>query len=86
MITMSMDIREPGRFKVGETISLFFRKNAKKAHELWWLGLPPSVRGRVWKLAFGNDLHITQGRQLQASVFYIYIVINNAWRTLQLNQ
>ena len=39
----------------------FFRKTAKKVLELWWLGLPPSVRGRVWKLAFGNDLHITQG-------------------------
>ncbi|CAB4026061.1 TBC1 domain family member 12 isoform X1, partial [Paramuricea clavata] len=35
-------------------------RNAKKVLELWWLGLPPSVRGRVWKLAFGNDLHITQ--------------------------
>lgn len=35
-------------------------KSSKKVYELWWLGLPPSVRGRVWKLAFGNDLHITQ--------------------------
>lgn len=26
---------------------------------LWWHGLPPSVRGRVWFLAFGNDLRLT---------------------------
>lgn len=35
-------------------------QHAKKTRELWWLGLPPSVRGKVWKLAIGNDLHITQ--------------------------
>lgn len=33
---------------------------SKKVCDLWWLGIPPSVRGKVWKLAFGNDLHITQ--------------------------
>ena len=38
-----------------------FRQHAKKTRELWWQGLPPSVRGKVWKLAIGNDLHITQG-------------------------
>lgn len=35
-------------------------QHAKKTRELWWQGLPPSVRGKVWKLAIGNDLHITQ--------------------------
>lgn len=35
-------------------------KNAKKVRELWWRGLPPSVRGRVWKLAIPNSLNITQ--------------------------
>ncbi len=54
----------------------FFRRNAKKVHELWWLGLPPSVRGRVWKLAFGNDLHITQGSQLP-NVLQHNNIINN---------
>ena len=29
---------------------------------MWWHGIPPSVRGKVWKLAFGNDLNITQGK------------------------
>ncbi|KAK3851910.1 hypothetical protein Pcinc_041471 [Petrolisthes cinctipes] len=31
----------------------------KKCRELWWLGLPSCVRGKVWKLAIGNDLNIT---------------------------
>lgn len=34
-------------------------QHAKKTRDLWWQGLPPSVRGTVWKLAIGNDLHIT---------------------------
>ncbi|XP_011634841.1 TBC1 domain family member 14-like [Pogonomyrmex barbatus] len=34
-------------------------KNTKKVRELWWRGLPPSVRGRVWKLAIPNNLSIT---------------------------
>ena len=56
-------------------ISFIFRKNTKKVRDLWWVGLPPSVRGRVWKLAFGNDLHITQGSQqvVQASVFQLLV-------------
>ncbi|XP_064601801.1 TBC1 domain family member 12-like isoform X2 [Liolophura sinensis] len=33
--------------------------NNKKTRDLWWLGLPPNVRGKVWKLAIGNDLNIT---------------------------
>lgn len=27
---------------------------------MWWLGLPSSVRGKVWRLAIGNDLNLTQ--------------------------
>ncbi|EGI68128.1 PREDICTED: TBC1 domain family member 14-like [Acromyrmex echinatior] len=34
-------------------------KNTKKVKELWWRGLPPSVRGRVWKLAISNNLNVT---------------------------
>ncbi|KAL2726520.1 hypothetical protein V1478_006798 [Vespula squamosa] len=34
-------------------------KDTKKVRELWWRGLPPSVRGRVWKLAIQNSLNIT---------------------------
>ncbi|XP_042856784.1 TBC1 domain family member 14-like [Penaeus japonicus] len=29
----------------------------KKCRELWWQGLPSCVRGKVWKLAIGNDLY-----------------------------
>lgn len=35
-------------------------KAMKKTRDLWWLGIPPSVRGKVWKLAIGNDLNLTQ--------------------------
>ncbi|XP_011882799.1 PREDICTED: TBC1 domain family member 14-like [Vollenhovia emeryi] len=34
-------------------------KNTKRVRELWWRGLPPSVRGRVWKLAILNNLNVT---------------------------
>ncbi|CAK1550928.1 unnamed protein product [Leptosia nina] len=34
-------------------------KNAKRTLELWWSGLPPSIRGRVWQLAIENKLKIT---------------------------
>lgn len=40
--------------------NFIFRKDNRKTRDLWWKGLPPSVRGRVWKLAVGNDLNITQ--------------------------
>ena len=31
----------------------------KNVQELWWKGLPPGVRGKVWLKAIGNDLNIT---------------------------
>ncbi|MGH0136924.1 UNVERIFIED_CONTAM: hypothetical protein FKN15_008498 [Acipenser sinensis] len=34
-------------------------RNMRKVRELWWQGLPPSVRGKVWSLAVGNELNIT---------------------------
>uniref|UniRef100_A0A3Q3QKX3 Rab-GAP TBC domain-containing protein n=1 Tax=Monopterus albus TaxID=43700 RepID=A0A3Q3QKX3_MONAL len=34
-------------------------KCTRRVRELWWQGLPPSVRGRVWSLAIGNELNIT---------------------------
>ena len=36
------------------------QKNMKRTQELWWHGLPPSIRGNVWKLAIGNDLNLTK--------------------------
>ncbi|KAM4031158.1 TBC1 domain family member 12 [Anomaloglossus baeobatrachus] len=34
-------------------------RNTRKVRDLWWQGLPPSVRGKVWSLAVGNELNIT---------------------------
>ncbi|XP_034532129.1 TBC1 domain family member 14 [Notolabrus celidotus] len=31
----------------------------RRVRDLWWQGIPPSVRGKVWSLAVGNDLNIT---------------------------
>ena len=33
--------------------------SSKKTRALWWRGLPPPVRGRVWRLALPNTLHLT---------------------------
>ncbi|KAL0616224.1 TBC1 domain family member 12 [Plecturocebus cupreus] len=33
--------------------------STRRVRELWWQGLPPSVRGKVWSLAVGNELNIT---------------------------
>ncbi|CAN2388582.1 TBC1 domain family member 14 [Pristimantis euphronides] len=32
---------------------------SRKVREMWWQGIPPSVRGKVWCLAIGNELNIT---------------------------
>uniref|UniRef100_H3DRG6 TBC1 domain family member 14 n=1 Tax=Tetraodon nigroviridis TaxID=99883 RepID=H3DRG6_TETNG len=34
-------------------------RTSRRVRELWWQGVPPSVRGRVWSLAVGNELNIT---------------------------
>lgn len=34
-------------------------RNNKRTQDLWWQGVPPCVRGRLWRLAIGNDLNIT---------------------------
>ncbi|KAI7804723.1 TBC1 domain family member 12 [Triplophysa rosa] len=34
-------------------------RNTRRVRELWWQGVPPSVRGKVWSLAIGNELNIT---------------------------
>ncbi|XP_070782985.1 TBC1 domain family member 12-like [Enoplosus armatus] len=34
-------------------------RSSRRVRDLWWGGLPPSVRGRVWSLAVGNELNIT---------------------------
>ncbi|XP_030841301.1 TBC1 domain family member 12 isoform X2 [Strongylocentrotus purpuratus] len=34
-------------------------KKHKKTRDIWWQGVPPSIRGRVWMLAIKNELNIT---------------------------
>lgn len=40
-----------------------FRRSSKRVRELWWLGLPPGVRGEVWRKALGNDLNVSPGEE-----------------------
>lgn len=35
-------------------------RNNYNTRQLWWHGIPPSIRGSVWKLVIGNDLNITK--------------------------
>uniref|UniRef100_A0A5S6PYT8 Rab-GAP TBC domain-containing protein n=1 Tax=Trichuris muris TaxID=70415 RepID=A0A5S6PYT8_TRIMR len=42
-------------------------KSTKRVKELWENGLPPCVRGRVWQLAIGNDLNVTE------DLFHIFL-------------
>ncbi|KAJ8262116.1 hypothetical protein GJAV_G00162400 [Gymnothorax javanicus] len=32
---------------------------SRRVREMWWQGVPPSVRGKVWSMAIGNELNIT---------------------------
>lgn len=34
-------------------------KCTKNVQEIWWKGIPPSLREKVWQLAIGNDLNVT---------------------------
>lgn len=36
------------------------QKSSKRTNQLWWHGLPPPIRGKVWKLAIGNELNLTE--------------------------
>ncbi|XP_029933234.1 TBC1 domain family member 12-like [Myripristis murdjan] len=42
-------------------------RSSRRARDLWWQGLPPNVRGRVWSLAVGNELNIT------AELYHIFL-------------
>ena len=44
------------------------RRSSKRVKDLWWLGLPPGVRGQIWKMAIGNDLNISPGECVSVSV------------------
>ena len=49
--------------------------HTKRVHNLWWRGLPPKVRGTVWKLAVGNELQLTKS--------LYYIMVDRAQDTLR---
>ncbi|XP_074484749.1 TBC1 domain family member 12-like isoform X2 [Sebastes fasciatus] len=52
-------------------------RSSRRTRDLWWGGLPPSVRGRVWSLAVGNELNIT------AELYDIFLSrAKEKWRTL----
>ncbi|CAJ0920735.1 unnamed protein product, partial [Mesorhabditis belari] len=34
--------------------------DSKKCRDLWWKGIPGKVRGKVWSLAIGNSLNISE--------------------------
>uniref|UniRef100_A0A4W4GKJ0 Rab-GAP TBC domain-containing protein n=1 Tax=Electrophorus electricus TaxID=8005 RepID=A0A4W4GKJ0_ELEEL len=48
-------------------------RSTRKVKDLWWQGLPPNVRGRVWSLAIGNDLNITAGILTLKSLWRSYV-------------
>lgn len=52
---------------------VFTRNNNKKVQELWWLGLPPGVRGQVWIRAIGNELNISKGTCTSAHSQRVYV-------------
>ncbi len=57
-----------------DDLTLFHsRCSSKRVRDLWWQGLPPSVRGKVWSLAIGNELNITDGM----NVFYVCFIAHN---------
>ncbi|KAN0042939.1 hypothetical protein ACTA71_010572 [Dictyostelium dimigraforme] len=35
------------------------KRDIKKIKDLSWRGLPPAVRGKIWRLCIGNDLRVT---------------------------
>ncbi|XP_060883742.1 TBC1 domain family member 12-like isoform X2 [Labrus mixtus] len=52
-------------------------KSSRRTRDLWWGGLPPSVRGRVWSVAIGNELNIT------AELYEIFLCrAKERWRSV----
>lgn len=51
------------------------RRNTRRVRDLWWQGVPPSVRGKVWSLAIGNELNITPGDYGNGCTPHIWFVL-----------
>lgn len=54
-------------------------KNTKRVRELWWCGLPSSIRGKIWKLGISNDLNI---KHEQYDIYLERICANRANESL----
>lgn len=52
-------------------------RKLRKTRDLWWQGLPPSVRGQVWRLAIGNDLNVTRNLIVLFSAFLHHLYSNS---------
>ena len=54
----------------------------RKTRTLWWAGLPPSVRGQVWKLAIGNfPLFYSQ----TPSIWHLLILLLGCPNSIKMN-
>ncbi|KAM6963501.1 TBC1 domain family member 12-like [Tautogolabrus adspersus] len=55
-------------------------RSSRRTRDLWWGGLPPSVRGRIWSVAIGNELNIT------AELYEIFLCrAKERWRSVSQN-
>ncbi|XP_014217329.1 TBC1 domain family member 12-like [Copidosoma floridanum] len=53
-------LAEDSQVWVGQVLPRFDAlKETRRVRDLWWRGLPPSIRGRVWRLAIRNSLNVT---------------------------
>lgn len=53
------------------SLSLPLRRSQRKLADLWKYGLPPIVRGKVWKLVIGNLLGVNQGIYSAGSAMFV---------------
>ena len=44
----------------------------RNTQDMWWYGIPPKVRGTVWKLSIGNELGITEDLYKYANYVCFY--------------
>uniref|UniRef100_A0A672RBN6 TBC1 domain family member 12-like n=1 Tax=Sinocyclocheilus grahami TaxID=75366 RepID=A0A672RBN6_SINGR len=56
-------------------------RGTRRVRDLWWQGLPPNVRGKVWSLAIGNELNITS----ETRYIFLYFFTSGADRESSLD-
>jgi len=50
----------PPRRARSNSVLAIEKRDTKKVQDMWRVGLPPSVRGQIWRLSIGNELMITK--------------------------